>query len=117
IYPACFAGAATRIVESAGCRLSYGARSLPLAAIQGIALRAVLVAGIDRRRPICGRSGLPARGLTPAARQSYRFEQSRLHVEHGGGEAVTVGKDFTHHRERRRPRGGNLAHDVREIEA
>jgi 2'-5' RNA ligase len=42
-----------------------GACAVSLAAVQGLALRAVLVAGVDRRRALRGRGGVSARGLTP----------------------------------------------------
>src|SRR3974390_2871695 len=44
-------------------------------------------------------------------------EQTRLHVEHCGGEAVPVGNDLAHQRDWRGPRSGDLAHDGAEIEA
>src|SRR5262249_51953071 len=49
--------------------------------------------------------------------QLHRFEQPRLHVEHGRGEAVAVGKNFSHQRERRRPGSGDLPYNARKIEA
>ena len=44
--------------------------------------------------------------LAPRLRavSSDRLQHPRLHVEHRGGEAVTVGHEFAHHRQRRRPR-------------
>ena len=41
-----------------------GARAVPLAAVPGVALRAVLFARLDRRRALCGRGGLSAGGVT-----------------------------------------------------
>ena len=42
------------------CRISLDARRLPLRAVQGVALRAVLVARLGRRRALRGRGGLSA---------------------------------------------------------
>ena len=53
-----------RIVEPAGRRLFGAACAVPLAAVQGIALRAVLVARVGRRGALCGRGGLSACSLT-----------------------------------------------------
>ena len=47
----------------AGRRLSFDARAVPLAAVPGVALRAVLLARLGRRRPLCGRGGLSAGGV------------------------------------------------------
>src|SRR5215468_6590890 len=48
---------------------------------------------------------------------SYRPQHPRLYVEHGGGEAVAVGQNLAHERERRRPRCSDLADDAAKIEA
>ena len=117
-------------VEPAGRRLSGGARAVPLAAVQGLALRAVLVARVGRRRALCGRGRLSAGGVTSTrmtaagcvteladrcavVRLQHRLEQPRLHVEHGGGEAVAVGENLAHQRERGRARRRDLAHHAR----
>ena len=46
-----------------GRGLSVGARGVPLAAVHGVALRAVLVARLGRRRAVRGRGGLSAGGV------------------------------------------------------
>ena len=60
IHAACHAGAAARRVEPRGRRISLGARAVSRAAVSGVALRAVLVARLGRRRALCGRGGLSA---------------------------------------------------------
>ena len=60
--PHVVARAAARIVEPPGGGLSGGARAVPLAAVQGVALRAVLLARVGRRRALRDRSGLSAGG-------------------------------------------------------
>ena len=58
--PACDAGAAARRLQP-GCRgLSVGARLFPDPGVHGLALRAVLVARLHRRRTLCGRGFLRA---------------------------------------------------------
>src|SRR5262249_40315314 len=64
VHAACFACAPARIIEPAGCGLFGAACAVPLAAVQGIALRAVLVARVGRRWALCGRGGLSAGSLT-----------------------------------------------------
>src|SRR6202011_2990111 len=64
ICSACDVGTAARFIEPASRGLSGLARAISLAAVQGLALRAVLVPRVGRRRALCGRGGLSARGLT-----------------------------------------------------
>ena len=61
IHAACDAGAAARFIEPAGGGLSLGARAFPHRGLPGVALRAVLVARLGRRRPLRGRGELSAR--------------------------------------------------------
>ena len=64
IHAACHAGAAARHIELRGRGISVGARGVSLAAVFGVAVRAVLVARLGRRRPLCGRGGLSVGGVT-----------------------------------------------------
>ena len=57
---ACHAGPAARRHRPRRRRLSLGARLLPEQELHGRALRAVLVARLHRRRPLCGRGRLRA---------------------------------------------------------
>jgi hypothetical protein len=51
VHAPCHAGAAARILQPAGRRLSFEPRSIRAAAIQGVALRLVLLAGFGRGGP------------------------------------------------------------------
>ena len=64
VHAARFACAPARIIEPAGRGLFGAACAVPLAAVQGIALRAVLVARVGRRWALRGRGGLSAGRLT-----------------------------------------------------
>jgi len=54
IHPACHAGAAARHIEPQRRRVSLLARPLSDAPVSDLAFRAVFVARLGRRRPICG---------------------------------------------------------------
>ena len=75
IHPACDAGAAARRLQPGRRRLSVGARLFPDPGFHGIALRAVLVAGLHRRRALCGRGFLRAERVRAAiaARADRRY--------------------------------------------
>ena len=55
------------------------ARPLPLGVVRGLALRAVLVARLGRRRPLCGRGRLSARraGAAPGLMSSFRSRRAK----------------------------------------
>jgi hypothetical protein len=73
------AGAAARLLEPGCRRLSRLARPDRIAAVHGFALRAVLVARLDRRRALCGGSGLSAGGMIGSLRRSFpRKRESRI---------------------------------------
>src|SRR5205807_9482270 len=84
IHAAHLAGAVARIVEPTGRGLSGGARALPLAAVPGLALRAVLLARLDRRRAVCGRGRLSAGGVTEVGCQMTTdiHLTSNFHIAH-----------------------------------
>ena len=60
IHAACDAGAAARCLEPGRRRLSVGARLLPEPDLHGLALRAVFLARLGRRRALCRRGCLCA---------------------------------------------------------
>src|SRR5207247_8697298 len=64
VHAARHLGAAARFLESPGGGLSLGARTGSGLAVPGVAVRAVLVEKLGRRRPLRGRGRLSARGLT-----------------------------------------------------
>ena len=61
-----------RYIELRGCGISVGARGVSLAAVFGVAVRAVLGARLGRRRPLRGRGGLPVGGV------AMQFEHGNL---------------------------------------
>ena len=73
IHAARHAGAVAQFVEPSGRRISQRPRPLPLGAVRGLALRAVLVARVGRRRPLCGRGRLSARRAGAAAGLSFQI--------------------------------------------
>src|SRR5439155_26808677 len=74
VHAARHLGAASRVFEPPGGELSLGTRAGSGLALSGVAIRAVLVEELGRRRPLRGRGRLPARRVTrtPGAESAGR---------------------------------------------
>ena len=75
IHAACHAGAVARFIEPSGCRLPRRSRALSLDAVSGVALCAVFLTRLGRRRALYRRGGLSAH---PARRGWARSENDDL---------------------------------------